>query len=66
MLSSCNPKFIAVRHIHYPVNPSSDHFHTDTVVPSSIITDIQTEIVNGERIFFFQSVSTRSLFSLVG
>ena len=24
-----------VRHIHYPVNPSSDHFHTDAVVPSS-------------------------------
>ena len=23
------------RHIHYPVNPSSDHFHTDAVVPSS-------------------------------
>ena len=22
------------RHIHYPVNPSSDHFHTDVVVPS--------------------------------
>ena len=28
-------KFFAVRHIHYPVNPSSDHFHTDAVVPSS-------------------------------
>ena len=27
--------FFAVRHIHYPVNPSSDHFHTDAVVPSS-------------------------------
>ena len=35
MFSSCNPKFFAVRHIHYPVKPSSDHFHTDTVVPSS-------------------------------
>ena len=35
MFSSCNPKFFAVRHIHYPVNPSSDHFHTDVVVPSS-------------------------------
>ena len=28
-------KFFAVRHIHYPVNPSSDHFHTDAVVPPS-------------------------------
>ena len=35
MFSSCNLKFSAVRHIHYPVNPSSDHFHTDAVVPSS-------------------------------
>ena len=35
MFSSCNPKFFAVRHIHYPVNTSSDHFHTDAVVPSS-------------------------------
>ena len=38
MFSSCNPKFFAVRHIHYPVNPSSDHFHTDAVyavVPSN-------------------------------
>ena len=32
---SCNPKFFAVRHIHYPVNPSSDHFPTDAVVTSS-------------------------------
>ena len=35
MFSSCNPKFFAVRHIHYPVNPLSDHFPTDAVVPSS-------------------------------
>ena len=35
MFSSCNPKFFAVRHIHYPVNPSSDPFHTDAVVSSS-------------------------------
>ena len=34
MFSSCNPKLF-VRNIHYPVNPSSDHFHTDAVVPSS-------------------------------
>ena len=33
--SSCNPKFFAVKHIHYPVNPSRDNFHTDAVVPSS-------------------------------
>ena len=32
---SCNPKLFAVRNIHYPVNASSDHFHTDAVVPSS-------------------------------
>ena len=25
MFSSCNPKFFAVRHIHYPVNPSNDN-----------------------------------------
>ena len=36
MFPSCNPKFVfAVKHIHYPVNPSSDHFHTDAVVTSS-------------------------------
>ena len=35
MFSSCTPKLFAVRHIHYPVNPSSEHFHTDAVVPSS-------------------------------
>ena len=34
MISSCNPKLFAVRHIQYPVSPSSDHFHTDAVVPS--------------------------------
>ena len=37
MFSSSNPKLVAVRHIHYPVNPYSDHFHIDAihVVPSS-------------------------------
>ena len=35
MFSSCNPMFFAVRHIHYPMNTFSDHFHTDAVVPSS-------------------------------
>ena len=43
MFSFCNPKFFAVRHIHYPANPSSDHFHTDVVVPSS--DHCRTEIV---------------------
>ena len=33
--SSCNPNFFAVRNIHYPVNTSSDHFHTETVLPYS-------------------------------
>ena len=28
-------KVIAVRRIHYPVNPSNEHFDTDTVVPFS-------------------------------
>ena len=35
MFPSCNLEFFEVRHIHYPVNPSSDHFHTDAVLPSS-------------------------------
>ena len=35
MFSSSNPKFFAVRNIHYPLNTSSDHFDTDAVVPSS-------------------------------
>ena len=26
---------VAVRHTHYPVNPSSDHFHNDALVPPS-------------------------------
>ena len=43
MLSSCNPKLFAVRHIHYPVNPPNDYFHTDAVVPSS--DHCHTEIV---------------------
>ena len=28
-------KVLCCRHIHYPVNPSNDYFHTDAVVPSS-------------------------------
>ena len=28
-------KVLCTRHIHYPVNPSNDYFHTDAVVPSS-------------------------------
>ena len=28
-------RLFAVRHIHYPVNPSNDYFHTAAVVPSS-------------------------------
>ena len=43
MFSSCNPKFFAVRHIHYPVNPSNVYCHTDAVVPSS--DHCRTEIV---------------------
>ena len=43
MFSSCKPKFFAVRHIHYPVNPFSDHSPTDAVVPSS--DHFRTDIV---------------------
>ena len=32
-----------LQHIHYPVNPSNDYFHIDTVVPSS--DHCHTEIV---------------------
>ena len=37
MLSSCNPKFFAVRNVHCPGNTTSpsDHFYTDAVMPSS-------------------------------
>ena len=35
MFSSCNSKLFAVRNIHYPGNPSSDHFPNDAVVTSS-------------------------------
>ena len=34
--------------------------------PAPIGINNKTEIVNGERILYFQSVPTRSLFSLVG
>ena len=35
MFSSCNTKFFAARHIHYPDNTSSDHCVSDAVVPPS-------------------------------
>ena len=35
MFSSSNPNVFAVRNIYYPVNTSSDNFHTDGVVSSS-------------------------------
>ena len=43
MFSSCNSKFFAVRHIHYPMNSSSDQLHTDAIVPS--IDHFRTETV---------------------
>ena len=49
MFSSFNPKFFAVRHIYYPVNPSSDHFHTDAVVPSSDHYCVDTVAPSGDR-----------------
>ena len=49
MFSSCNPKFFAVRHIHCPVNPSSDHFHNDAVVPSSDHCRSETVLPDGTR-----------------
>ena len=35
MFSSYNPKFLAITNMYYPVNTSSDNFHTNAVVPSS-------------------------------
>ena len=49
MFSSCNPKFFAVRHIHYPVNPSRDHFCTDTVLPPSDHYCIETVALPGDH-----------------
>ena len=49
MFSSCNPKFFAERHIHYPVNPSSDNFYTDAVVPSSDQYCIETVAPSGDH-----------------
>ena len=40
---------LTVRHIHYPVNPSSDHFHADAVVQKC-----QVDQVN-----FLESLSSR-------
>ena len=49
MFSSCNPKLFAVRHIHYPVNPSSDHFYTAAVVPSSDHCRTETIAPSGDH-----------------
>ena len=46
MLSSCNPKFFAVRHIHYP---SSDHCHTETVLPPTDHYCIETVAPSGDH-----------------
>ena len=35
MFYYCNQKLFEGKHIHYPVNPSGDHFHTDAVAPST-------------------------------
>ena len=35
----------SVRHIHYPVNPSSDHFHTEAVVPSRAVDNAQRKCI---------------------
>ena len=51
MCSSCNPKLFGVRHIHYPVNPSSDQFHNDAVVPSSDHCRTETLTPTGEHCF---------------
>ena len=34
---------------HYPVNPSSDHFHTDAVMPSSDHYGIETVAPSGDH-----------------
>ena len=56
MFASCDPKFFAVRHIHYPVPistlmlvPSSDHCRTDTVLPPSDHCCIETVAPSGDR-----------------
>ena len=58
MFSSCNPKFLAVRHIHHPVTistdavvPSSDHCYTETVLPSSEHYCIETGAPSGDHCF---------------
>ena len=38
-----------LQHIHYPVNPSSDHFHTDAVVPSSDHCHTETVSTSGDH-----------------
>ena len=52
MFSSCNPKFFAERHIHYPVYPSSDNFHTVAVVPSSDQYCTETVAPSGDHYCF--------------
>ena len=47
--SPCNPKFFAVRHIHYPVNPSRDHFYTNVVLPPSDHYCIETVAPSGDH-----------------
>ena len=49
MFSSCKPKFFAVGHIHYPVNPPRDHFHTETVLPPSDHYCIDTVASSGNH-----------------
>ena len=58
LMFSCNPKLFAVRHIHYPVNPSSDHFHTvtDAVLPSSDHCCIDTVLTPSDH-YFIETVA---------
>ena len=49
MFSSCYPKLFAVRHIHYPLNPSCDQFHADAVVPSSDNCRTETVLPPGDH-----------------
>ena len=59
MFSSGNPKLFAVRHIHYPVNPSNVHFHTQVKKDSfyrQIVLSSQRDFAPVTRHFFAPSL----------
>ena len=60
MFYSCNPKFFAVKHIHYPMTPSGDDFHVNAVVPSSDHCRTETVLPPGDN--YCSDVSAPRLF----